>query len=119
MSWGKKTVLGSALLALAIVSGPAMAQKHKETPEEKQLYELSLQQEQAAASKWAAEHPAEARAQWDKNAQSIEENDRKFQAFKRQPPQRPQDCEPEAAEDLVELLRRRRWGHRQRWATCR
>jgi hypothetical protein len=74
MSVGKKTALGSALLALAIVSGPAVARKHKETPEEKQLYELSLQQEAEAAAKWTAEHPAEAKAQWEETQRSMAAN---------------------------------------------
>ncbi|MFL9865083.1 hypothetical protein PQR67_12975 [Paraburkholderia fungorum] len=90
MSLRKRKAVAVILLALAVVGCSPAQNRYTMTPEEVKLYHLQLQQQQEQASKWATAHPAEARALWDKNAQSIEDNDRNFARFKRQTPQRPQ-----------------------------
>lgn len=70
----RKSVTG-VLLALAMMSGPSLAKdKYKMTPEERQLYNLQLQKYQADVAKWDAEHPAEARAQWEQTQRSMAAN---------------------------------------------
>jgi hypothetical protein len=66
------TAFAGALLVCAIASGPALAKdKHKETPEEREYYELSIQQELKAAHDYnqTPEGKAEVRRRFQHDAQ--------------------------------------------------
>jgi hypothetical protein len=72
MSFNRGTAFMGALLACAIVSGPASSKdKHKMTPEEQEYYNLSIQQELKAAEAYnkTPEGQAAVRRRFEHDAQ--------------------------------------------------